>query len=308
MLKIIGSIIISVVVLLGIVGASVKVDKENGVLGVNSKRISVIVGILLVGIVGSSSISKVPVNTVGVKYSGVRGKITEEPYKSGLHIKVPIIDKITNVSTELRSADIDDMQITSADSQEVSIDIELQYRVMPEDAVETFKQFRSTPEEDWISTFVYQRIQRGVQDAASDYTVIEIMGNKRGEFQKRVDETVTEAMTNNHLTVHTVSVDDLQVSESIKKSIEDNARAKQDVETARQVKAKNEVENETKVEKANADAEVKEIEAKAEADANAKLSEGVTPELVEYIEALARQEHGWYKYNGMSPQVMVEED
>lgn len=262
--------------------------------------------ILLVG--GFSSIKKVPVNSVGVKYSDVRGTIAETPYKSGIHFKVPLVDKITTVSTELRAADIDDMQITSADSQEISLDIEMQYRVMPEDAVETFKQFRSTPEEEWINTFVYQRIQRGVQDAASKYTVIEIMGNKRGDFQKEVDETVTEAMTNNNLTVHTVSVDDLQVSESIKASIEANARAKQDVETARQVKAKQEVENETKVEKAMTEAEVKEIEAMAEAEANQKLSEGISPELVQYLEALARQEHGWYKYKNMTPTVVTEEE
>lgn len=269
--------------------------------------IAAVVGVLLL-VFGVFSVKKVPVNTVGVRYSDIRGTITDEPYKSGLHFKVPFVDKITTVSTELRSGDIDDMQITSADSQELSIDIELQYRVMPEDAVETFKQFRSTPEEDWINTFVYQRIQRGVQDAASNYTVIEIMGSKRGEFQKAVDETVTEAMTNNHLTVHTVSVDDLQVSEAIRASIEANAKAKQDVETARQIKAKQEVENETKVEKATAEAEVKLIEAEAEADANRKLSEGITPQLVEYLEAQARERHGWYKYKAIEPTIVAGEE
>lgn len=275
------------------------------------KLLRVLVGIIIGVVVlffGVLSVKKIPVNSVGVKYSNIRGTITETPYKSGIHFKTPLVDKITTVSTELRSADIDDMQITSADSQQISIDIELQYRVLPENAVETFKQFRSTPEEEWISTFVYQRIQRGVQDAASKYTVIEIMGSQRGDFQKEVDETVTEAMTNNHLTVHTVSVDDLQVSEAIMKSIESNAKAKQDVETAKQVKAKNEVENETKVEKATAEAEVKQIEAEAEANANTRLSEGITPQLVEYIEAQAREKHGWYKYNGMTPEVVVEEE
>lgn len=262
---------------------------------------------LMLGVGGLTSVKQVKVNTVGVKYSDIRGTISEEPLMSGLHFKVPVVDKITNVSTELRSADIDDMQITSKDAQEVTMDIELQYRIMPEDAVETFKQFRSTPEEEWISTFVYQRIQRGVQNAASQYTVIELMGEQRGDFQIEVDEAVTEAMINNHLSVHTVSVDDLQVSPAIKASIEANAKAKQDVETARQVKAKNEVENETQIEKATAEAEVKIINAEAEADANKRLSEGITPELVDYLEAQARQEHGWYMYNNMNPTIVADE-
>lgn len=254
------------------------------------------------------SITRVKVNSVGVMYSDIKGTITEEPLNSGMHFKVPIVDKVKTLSTELRTADIDDLQITSLDAQEVTLDIEMQYRVMPEDAVETFKQFRSTPEDEWVNTFVYQRIQRGVQNAASEYTVIEIMGEKRGEFQAAVDETVKEAMEQNHLTVHTVAVDDIQVSESIRGSIEANAKAKQDVETSRQLKAKQEVENETKIEKSTADAEVKKIEAEAEADANKKLAEGITPELIEYLEAQARQEHGWYKYKNLDPQIVAEEE
>lgn len=259
----------------------------------------IIIGILL-------SISIVSVNTVGVKYSDMRGTVTEEPLNPGVHMKIPFVDRVTKVSTELRSADIDDLQITTEDAQAVTIDIEMQYHVMPEDAVQTFTQFRSTPEEEWITTFVYQRIQRGVQDASSRYTVIELMGEKRGDFQLEVDEAVAVAMEENNLTVHTASVDDVQVSKSIKGSIEANAKAKQDVETARQVKAKQTVENETKVEKATADASVKTIDAEAEADANKKLQSSVTPELVDYMEAQARMEHGWYKYQNMEPTIVEE--
>lgn len=307
MIKYIGLFIAGVITLVALAVILIEFDDNAEVVGVRTRRVPFVAFFILVIVLLWGSVSKVPVNSVGVKYSDIRGTISEDAYRSGLHVKIPFIDKMTTVSTELRSADIDDMQITSADSQEITLDIELQYRVLPEDAVETFKQFRSTPEDKWINTFVYQRIQRGVQNAASNYTVIEIMGSKRGDFQKEVDETVAEAMTNNHLTVHTSSVDDLKVSDAIKKSIEANAKAKQDVETARQIKAKNEVENETKVDKAKAEAEVKNIEAQAESEANRKLSEGITTELVEYLEALARQEHGWYKYNNMNPQIMEEE-
>lgn len=69
-----------------------------------------------------------------------------------------------------------------------------------------------------------------------------------------------------------------------------------------------EVENETKIEEAAAQAEVKKIQAEAQANANRELTKGITPELISYLEAQARQEHGWYKYNNMKPNIVTEEE
>lgn len=198
------------------------------------------------------------------------------------------------------------MQVTTQDAQRATVDIELQYSILPEDAVETFRKFRSTPEKDWIKTFLYQRIQRGVQEAASKYTVNELMGEKRGAFQAEVDATVASALEDNHLTMHTVSVDDIVVSEAILQAIEEHAKARQGVETAKQQQIRQEVENETNIAKAESEARIKEI--KAEASANRQLAESITPELVLYLEALAREKHGWYKYNNMHPSVMTVEE
>lgn len=263
--------------------------------------------LILLVLVGVLSVSYVPVNSVGVKYNRLSGTIKNEPVSSGIKFKVPLAEKITSVSTELRSADVDEIPVTSSDAQAAIIDIELQYHVLPEDAKETFKQFRSVKEDKWIESFVYQQIQRGVQEAASNYTVAELRGEKRGNFQVDVDETVKNALENNHLTLQNASVDGIKVSDSIQESIEKNAKAKQDVETAKQNKLKQEVENETAIEKEKADAQVKEIKAEAEANANKKLSEGITKELIDYLEAEARKEHGWYKYNNMDPQIIEEE-
>ena len=264
--------------------------------------------VVLLGVVVFYSATSVPVNSVGVKYSDLRGTISKTPLYSGLHFKVPFVDKITSISTELRTADVDDVQVTTQDAQRAIIDIELQYSILPEDAVETFRKFRSTPEKDWIKTFLYQRIQRGVQEAASKYTVNELMGEKRGAFQAEVDATVASALEDNHLTMHTVSVDDIVVSEAILQAIEEHAKARQGVETAKQQQIRQEVENETNIAKAESEARIKEIKAEAEASANRQLAESITPELVLYLEALAREKHGWYKYNNMQPSVMAVEE
>jgi len=272
------------------------------------KIVKVAVVVVLALLIFNSMIKKVPVNSVGVKYSDFKGTISSQPLLSGIKFKLPIIEKITTVSTELRSANIDDIQITTQDAQTALIDIELQYRILPENSIETFKQFRSTPEKFWIDTFVYQRIQRGVQEAASEYTMSELRGDKRGEFQVKVDTAIAKALEENHLTFHSSSVDDIEISATLLQVIEESAKAKQKVETAKQEKTRQEVENETKIAKAEAEATVKEINAKAEAEANKKLTEGISEQLVKYLEVQARQKHGWYKYNNMNPIIVTNEE
>lgn len=261
-------------------------------------------GLLL--LVGLLSVHYVPVNSVGVRYNRASGAVSETPVTSGVKFKAPLIQEIKSVSTELRGADVDDINVTTKDAQTANIDIELQYHVLPENATDTFKQFKSVKEEDWIKTFVYQRIQRGVQESASKYTVSELRGDKRGEFQRDVDETVKEALDSNFLTLQSVTVDAIKVSDSILKSIEAHAKAQQDVRTAEETRNKQKVENETKIEKEEAEAKVKKIQAEAEADANKKIGEGITAELIKYLEAEARKEHGWYKYNNMEPTIIEE--
>ncbi len=282
-----------------------KTEEERKQKIIKTVKIATVIAAIL--LLFNSMIKKVPVNSVGIKYSDFKGTINEQPLISGVKFKLPIIEKITTVSTELRSANIDDIQITTKDAQTALIDIELQYRILPENSIETFKQFRSTPEKFWIDTFVYQRIQRGVQEAASEYTISELRGDKRGEFQAKVDLTVAKALEDNYLTFHSSSVDDIGISPTLLQVIEESAKAKQRVETAKQEKIKQEVENETKIAKAEAEATVKEINAKAEAEANKKLTEGITDKLIQYLEVQARQQHGWYKYNNMKPTIVTNE-
>lgn len=243
------------------------------------------------------SVSYVPVNSVGTKVNRLQGTIHEESLGSGIHIKKPW-EKVSSVSTELRSADIDDLVITTKDAQSMSIDIELQYRIDPTKAAETYRQFKSVKEDDWIEVFAYQRIQNGVQAAASKYTIIELMGEQRSLFQADVDKAVADALLSNYMILHTSSVDDMQASESIKAAIEENAKQKQAVVTAQQKQEEELVKNETKIAKAKADAEAKKIAADAEAYANEALSASIDANLIKYKEVEARDKHGWITTQG----------
>lgn len=258
--------------------------------------IGLIAVVLFIGL--ANSVEVIPVNSVGTKINKYTGKIHEDVLPSGVHFRLPVVEKISYLSTELRYADIDDMAVTTKDAQGLTIDIEMQYHIDPTKAVETYKQFKSVPEDAWIKAFVQQRIQRGVQEVASNYTIIEIMGEKRGLFQVEVDKAVAEAMIANHLILHTASVDDMKAPESIVTAIQENAKARQAVETAKQKQEEEKVKNQTKVDKAEADAKARLIEAEAESKANELLAQKIDENLIRYMEAEARQKHGWVNVIG----------
>ena len=81
--------------------------------------------------------------------------------------------------------------------------------------------------------------------------------------------------------------------------------------TAQQAAETQEINNQTAINKAKADAEVTKaeaqakadaqlIEAQAQAEANSKLSSSITDELIKMKEAEARLKHGWVEIQGVN--------
>lgn len=79
---------------------------------------------------------------------------------------------------------------------------------------------------------------------------------------------------------------------------ENEEQAKQDAEIAELEKQTAAAQAEVAKTKAQAEADVKLIEAQAEAESNRIIAESITPELIQMMEAQARQEHGWVTVQG----------
>ena len=102
---------------------------------------------------------------------------------------------------------------------------------------------------------------------------------------------------------------DVELDETLMQKVQAKEQAKQDAEIAELEKQTAMAQAETDKVKAQAAADVDVIEAQADADAakiaadaeaesNRKISESITPELIQYLEAQARMEHGWVTVQG----------
>lgn len=237
------------------------------------------------------SIANVPANHVGVVYNGFGGGVQEKTLANGFYFKKPFFDKIYKIPTDVQTVNLDKVTTQTHDGQYIDTSADVKYQILGDDALTVFKQFR---EVDRVNKeLVKPVVQRAVEQVTVDYDVFDILGPKRNEVYKQINDNVRNELQKFGLTFKSLTILDSDAKDEIELAIQNEAVAQKAIDVAKQEQEKIKVENETKLLQAKTDAEKKAIEAQAEADANKVISSSVTNEMNQYIEAQARLKHGW---------------
>lgn len=237
------------------------------------------------------SIANVPANHVGVVYNGFGGGVQENTLANGFYFKKPFFDKIYKIPTDVQTVNLDKVTTQTHDGQYIDTSVDVKYQILGDDALTVFKQFR---EVDRVNKeLVKPVVQRAVEQVTVDYDVFDILGPKRNEVYKQINDNVRNELQKFGLTFKSLTILDSDAKDEIELAIQNEAVAQKAIDVAKQEQEKIKVENETKLLQAKTDAEKKAIEAQAEADANKVISSSVTNEMNQYIEAQARLKHGW---------------
>lgn len=237
------------------------------------------------------SIANVPANHVGVVYNGFGGGVQEKTLANGFYFKKPFFDKIYKIPTDVQTVNLDKVTTQTHDGQYIDTSVDVKYQILGDDALTVFKQFR---EVDRVNKeLVKPVVQRAVEQVTVDYDVFDILGPKRNEVYKQINDNVRNELQKFGLTFKSLTILDSDAKDEIELAIQNEAVAQKAIDVAKQEQEKIKVENETKLLQAKTDAEKKAIEAQAEADANKVISSSITNEMNQYIEAQARLKHGW---------------
>ena len=237
------------------------------------------------------SIANVPANHVGVVYNGFGGGVQEKTLANGFYFKKPFFDKIYKIPTDVQTVNLDKVTTQTHDGQYIDTSVDVKYQILGDDALTVFKQFR---EVDRVNKeLVKPVVQRAVEQVTVDYDVFDILGPKRNEVYKQINDNVRNELQKFGLTFKSLTILDSDAKDEIELAIQNEAVAQKAIDVAKQEQEKIKVENDTKLLQAKTDAEKKAIEAQAEADANKVISSSVTNEMNQYIEAQARLKHGW---------------
>jgi regulator of protease activity HflC (stomatin/prohibitin superfamily) len=228
----------------------------------------------------------------------------------GLHWVIPFAERVQRYSIARQTYTMsvapaegavqgdDSIRARTKDGQEVLVDASVIYSIDPDKVVELHITWQ-----DRYENGVVRAVSRGtIRDAASSYTVEEIVSTKRTEMEALITETLSTALTSNNLKLVQFVLRDIHFSEEYAQAVEQKQISQQQAQQAAYVveQKKQEAQQAREVAQGQADAAVtaaegaakaRVIQAQAEADALTLINEALkgNPDLLtyRYIEKLA---------------------
>lgn len=275
--------------------------------------------ILFLAIILFKSTVRVPAGYVAIQYS-MSGGIKGDVLTQGWHFKSPTVKTILySVSLEQSyltagkdgdSKDDDSFSASSSEGKAMTLDLTFTYQYNTEKVTDLFTRFRGQSGKEVRDSFIKPNIISWTKEVVAQYKVSDILGSERANVNAALTDYLNKRFSTYGINITNVSLINITVDENTMEAINAKITAQQAAETQ-------EINNQTAINKAKADAEVTKaeaqakadaqlIEAQAQAEANNKLSSSITDEIIRMKEAEARNKFGWVTISGTNNTVVTD--
>ncbi|MDE3247661.1 MAG: prohibitin family protein [Bacteroidota bacterium] len=239
--------------------------------------------IILLGVL-TACIVQIEAGQAGVQK--LFGRVQKEVLNSGLHFINPLVDVIkldvktqnytmSGVSDEGHRTGDDAIRVLTSDGLEVTIDLSVLYRVVPNDA----PRLLAETGEDYEDKIVRPITRTRIRDNAVYYEAVALYSTKRDEFQQRIFKTIESDFSKRGLLLENLLVRNITLPQSVKATIEQKINAEQDAQKMQFV-----------LQKEKQEAERKRVEAQGIADYQRVISESLTDKQLQYESIKAQLE------------------
>lgn len=255
----------------------------NSAMKKDTMRIALIIGAILVGFLYLSPWVQVGAGQRGVvlNFGAVQDRVLDE----GLHFRVPVMQNVVIMDVKVQKAETDGIA-ASADLQDVSSKVALNYHVIPDKANVVYQ----TIGVQFKERIIDPAVQEVLKAVTAKYSAEELI-TKRPAVSEEMRATLAERLLVHNIAVNALSIVGFSFSKIFMEAIESKQTAEQLA-----LKAKRDLDR-IKIE-----AEQKITAAKAEAESLRLQRANISPDLIELrkIEANLRAIDKW---NGILPQV-----
>ena len=245
-----------------------------------TKLTAVVVCVIGIGI---SSINVIPTGYTGVK--STFGKISEKDLTTGIHFTAPFIQKIQTINNKQQDRRLEG-KIWGETSDKTPVygeNVTVTYSISPEESAWLYANVTDT------DNLVNESIVASAMKAAMAELTPEDVTN-RGKIepltQKKLEEILDTKYGKDAITLYQVIIENMDFEDEYNAAIQQKS-------IAQQTAARQEIENKTAIEKAEADktveikkaeakAEKMRIEAEAQANANKELADSISDALIDY--------------------------
>lgn len=244
-----------------------------------------IVGIVI-ALVGAltASIRQIDAGTIGVQ--SLFGKVSDNILENGLNFVNPLVDvtifdtKTQNYTMSATTSEGDQsgddaIRVLSADGLEVVIDLTVLYKVLPSSAPAIYKEIGR----DYKDKIVRPLARTRIRDNAVYYDAVSLYSKKRDEFQDRIYKTIDKDFKDRGLILEQLLIRNIDLPESVKKTIESKINAEQDAQKMEFV-----------LQKEKQEAERKRVEAKGISDYQTIIASSLTDRQLQYEMITAQKE------------------
>ena len=237
-----------------------------------SMLIALLASFLAVYRLAYRSVVIIPAGRVGVVETW--GKVSDQVLNSGINLVNPF-SKTVEFSTRLKDVK-ETVSATSLEGLNLELDVSLQYRLQPQEAIALYKNIGINEEEILISRF-----RSTIREITSSYEVKAIYGNKRQEITQLLQTRLSQQLNPLGLIVEESLLRKVILPEKVQTAIQQKIEAQQQSEQQQFINQKNRQVLEFELEKAQQEAERKRIEAQGIAEANRLISQGLTTQVLE---------------------------
>ena len=267
-----GFIVLSIVIF--IAGSVLpKVNQKFAFLEKPIKGLSVI--LFLVGLL-TASIVQIDAGKVGIQK--LYGNVQKDVLYSGLHLINPLLDVIevdtrtqnytmSGVHNEGDKVGDDAIRVLSADGLEVTIDLTVLYRLIPNEAPNMLRETGL----DYKDKIVRPIARTKIRDNAVYYDAVSLYSTKRDEFQARIYKAIEDEFKKRGLLLENLLVRNITLPTSVKNAIEAKINAEQEAQKMQFV-----------LQKERQEADRKRVEAQGIADYQKIISESLTDKPLQY--------------------------
>lgn len=240
--------------------------------------IFIIIGFLV------TSIVQIDAGHVGIQR--IFGRVQSSVLYSGLHIINPLFDVISvetrtqnytmsSVHDEGDKAGDDAIRVLSADGLEVTIDLTVLYRILPQNAPDLYRETGL----DYKDKIVRPVSRTRIRDNAVYYDAVSLFSSKRDEFQIRIFKSLEAEFVKRGLLLENLLVRNITLPVSVKNAIESKINAEQEAQKMQFV-----------LQKERQEADRKRVEAQGIADYQHIISESLTDKQLQYEQIKAMKE------------------
>lgn len=244
-----------------------------------------IFGLVVIGLgILTACVKQIDAGFVGVK--SLFGKVQPEVLNSGLNFVNPLIDvqqmdirtqtyTMSGASDEGTSSTDDAIRVLTADGLEVTIDLSVLYRVIPDDAPRLIREIGVNYEDKIVRPIARTRIR----DNAVYYEAVALYSTKRDEFQDRIFKTIDQDFRSRGLMLENLLVRNITLPSSVKTVIEQKINAEQEAQKMQFV-----------LQKEKQEAERKRVEAQGISDYQRIINESLSERQLQYEQIKAMKE------------------